>query len=288
MSDDKMAEILRGEPMLVACSPGSVRLWMPLLLVLCLAGCLKKIPYPDDQLANFHQRSANMELIFDTKKGKQVAFYLPPLENPHQPPARLAILYPGINSLALDWLQYLPPATQAQTAYLLIDYPGRGFCEGSMRPEENFLNSEGALAALAEHFGVKRIEAELSLLGHSFGTGAALQFALRQEVRRIVLVAPYNTLTRALARTSRILAFLIPSQIDNLAQIRTLLQRQPAPEISIIHGTLDTTLPVSMGRELVAIDPETIFFAEISAADHVSVLTLAQDQIFARLLGVEN
>lgn len=273
--------------MLVSFSPLSVRLKIPLLLLLalCLSGCLKKIPYPETQLTNFHQRSANLELVFHSKKGKQVAFYLPPLENPQQPPARLAILYPGINSLALDWLKHLPPATQRQTGYLLIDYPGRGFCEGSMRPEENYLNSEGALIALAEHFGVKRIEAEISLLGHSFGTGAALQFALRQEVRRIVLVAPYATLKDALARTSRILAFLIPSQIDNLAQIRTLLEGLPAPEISIIHGTLDTTLPVTMGRELAAIDPEAIFFAEIAEADHVSVLTLARDQIFARLLG---
>lgn len=135
-----------------------------------------------------------------------------------------------------------------------------GLCEGLMQPEKNYKNSEGALAALARHFNVDKIDAEISLMGHSFGTGAALQFARHQDVKRIVLVAPFNTLTQAVARKSKLLAFLMPSRIDNRKQIKALLSGPSPPVITIIHGRQDASLPVAMGRELAAIDPEKIQF----------------------------
>lgn len=201
----------------------------------------------------------------------------------HPTLSRIAILYPGIESVALGWLRFIKPEDCRDTGYLLIDYPGQGLSEGSMHPKESYLSSEGALQALAEHFGVNKLEAEFHLMGHSFGTGAALQFAGRHQVKRIVLIAPFTTLRNAVAERSFLLSVLLPTQMDNRAIIRQLLPREQPPQITIMHGGKDTSLPVAMGRELAALDPARITYLEFPADDHVSILTTCRDLIFIRI-----
>jgi len=152
-----------------------------------------------------------------------------------------------------------------------------------MQPEENYLNSEGALRALAQYLGQDKVDAKLSLLGHSFGTGAALQFAARRSVNNVVLVAPFNTLRQAVAQMSSILAFLMPAQVDNRALIGNLLAADKPPAIHILHGRRDQTLPVKMGRELAAIDSDRIAYYEFANEDHISILISQRDLIFELL-----
>ena len=121
-------------------------------------------------------------------------------------------------------------------------------------------------------------------MGHSFGTGAALQFAARQKVYRIILVAPFNTLRKAVAQKSTILSVLMPAQIDNAKLIENILTNDDKPSITIIHGSKDISLPVEMGRELAEIDPELINYYELPESDHSSLLTTHRDLIFHTLL----
>ncbi|PLX90322.1 MAG: hypothetical protein C0614_00845 [Desulfuromonas sp.] len=258
-----------------------------LLLAVCLfmTGCLQAIPNDPRLIESFYQRPENVRIDYQTDKGRQVAYYLPPSRAPEAPPKYLAILFPGINAIALGWLPFIDLEENADTGYLLIDYPGRGDSEGMMRPEENYRNSEGALRALAQHFGLKRLPARLSLLGHSFGTGAALQFASRQPVESIVLVAPFNDLKRAVRQTSFLLAFLMPSQIDNRELLKEILGRSSPPRISILHGDRDQTLPVTMGADLAAVAPEQIDFYRFAEDGHVNILTRRRQLIFSSLNG---
>jgi pimeloyl-ACP methyl ester carboxylesterase len=204
--------------------------------------------------------------------------------NPNGVPEKIAILYPGINAVALGWYKFIRLEDDLKAGYLLIDYPGRGLSEGFMHPEENYKNTEGALAALANRFGVQKVDTELCLMGHSFGTGAALQFAARQKVSRIILVAAFDTLRKAVAQRSIILAALMPAQIDNVKLIRNILANDPIPSLTIIHGSKDTSLPVEMGRKLAAVNPDLINYYEIPQGDHISVLTTHRDLIFHTLL----
>lgn len=254
--------------------------------LLLIQGCLKRIPYEKSQVETFFEREENIQLAFTTDKGKQVAFYVPPPVYPDRVPEKIAILYPGIQAVALGWWNFIRLEDDEKAGYLLIDYPGRGFSEGMMHPEENYKNTEGALAALAKHFGIKEIDSEFCLLGHSFGTGAALQFAARQKVTRIVLVAPYNTLRKAVAQKSFILSVLMPAQIDNAALVKELLASDSRPEITIIHGSKDKLLPVEMGRELAKTDRRNIRYVEIPEGDHTSILTTHRALIFHTLLGL--
>ena len=264
-------------------------LYIPIVLLLSVTlstlGCMRSIPYNPGQVEYFHSRAENVSLEFETERGRQVAFYIPPVNAPNLPPSRLNILYPGINSVALGWQQYIRLDRDPDTGYLLIDYPGRGLSEGSMRPETNYVNTEGALKVLRERFRGEEFKAEMNLLGHSFGTGAALQFAQRAKVSRIVLVAPFNDLKTAVALQSWFLSVIMPSQIDNREIIHALLLSEDAPQITILHGSLDRTLPVSMGRELAAIAPEEIDFIEFADDGHVDILTTRRDLMFEILNG---
>ena len=246
--------------------------------------CLKSIPYEREQLETFFQRRENIQLFFETDKGKQVAFFVPPLMQPDQVPGKIAILYPGINAVALGWWDFIRMEDDPQAGYLLIDYPGRGLSQGFMKPEENYKNTEGALEALAVHFEVEMLDSEICLMGHSFGTGAALQYAARHKVSRIVLVAPFDTLRNAVAQRSVILAVLMPAQIDNEKLIKKVLASDVKPSITIIHGEKDTSLPVEMGRKLADVNSEYVEYYEIPQGDHISILTTHRDLIFHSLL----
>jgi len=259
-----------------------------LLLILPLAGCLSSIPNDPQLWSLFRQRQENIMLEFHTDKGRQVAYYLPPFSAPEKAPQKIALLYPGINSTALSWLPLIDLSEDPTTAYLLIEYPGRGLAEGMMRPEENYQNSQGALDALAAHFGGAELSASISLLGHSFGTGAALQFASRHQVERIVLVAPFNDLKQAVKQKSWLLSVLMPSQIDNRRLIRQLLAEDKPPRIIILHGAQDATLPISMGRELAQLEEEKIEFHPYAEDGHVDILTRRRRMIFTSLNGGES
>ncbi len=264
-----------------------LRLFILYFFATLLGGCFTPIPYQQDDpwLAIFRERTDNIALSFKTNKGSQTAFYLPPLNSPQDPPEKLAILYPGIETPTLHWMQFINLDEAPSTGYLLIDYPGRGFSEGSMHPEQLYKNTHGALNALAEHFGMKSIDAELSLLGHSFGTGAALQYAARSKTARIVLVAPYNNLREAVKRRlGWFIATIMPAQIDNRVLIKSILDQPDPPRVSIIHGKDDASLPVEMGLELYDVDRKHIHFYEIPGAGHVDILTSHRDLIFQSLL----
>lgn len=265
--------------------PIAARLSILLALLLPLWGCMPELPPAPGLTAAFAERPGNLRLEFTTDQGLQVAYYLPPLTNPATPPARLAILYPGIGSVALGWLRFIDPDEAPDTGWLMIDYPGRGESTGRMDPADLYQNSEGALAALAAQFGVTRLSSELALLGHSFGSGAALQFAARQPVRRIVLVAPFDTLRRAVALKSWLLALILPSQIDNRELIRALLHSPNPPTITILHSTNDQTLPVRMGRNLRDVAPDQLTYREFPDDSHVGILTTRHDLILDALSG---
>lgn len=256
-----------------------------LLLAQSLSGCLGHISYgqKDPREAAFLNRQENVVLSYSTNQGRQVAYYLPPLQEPDSPPLRLAIFYPGIESLALGWLPFLNLQEIPDCGYLLIEYPGRGHSQGRLNPEKLFENTEGALGALAAYFGEASIDADLALLGHSFGTGAALQFAARHPVSEVVLVAPYNNLKDAVAhRLGRLIAYLMPAQVDNVALTATILAKPDPPRIVIVHGSKDRSLPVEMGRQVAAVD-ERVILHEIPTGDHVTVLTTHRDLIFHSL-----
>jgi pimeloyl-ACP methyl ester carboxylesterase len=260
-----------------------------LIALLCfsaaLTGCHKNAyqPFEIDQFAR-HENA--VQLTFETPKGAQAAFYIPPQKNAQSIPNPLVMVYPGIGAKALDWLSFALNSPSPQAGYLLLDYPGRGLNEGLMRPRDLPQTSWGALKALEKHLHVDQaaLQQNICQWGHSFGCAVALQYAQEIPVRRIVLFAPFTTLHKAMFKMMGPLAYLNPDSLDNRKLIKGLLSRAHPPEITIIHGTLDETIPVEMARELALIDDEHIRYFEIPNETHMSILETSRDIAYNALI----
>lgn len=250
-----------------------------------LTGCHRNA-YQPFEIDQFSQRENAIQLTFLTPKGVQAAFYIPPKKDAQSMPNPLVMVYPGIGGRALEWLSFVENATSLQAGYLLLDYPGRGLSEGLMRPRDLPQTSRRALEALEKHLHVDQtaLQQNICQWGHSFGCAAALQYAQEIPVKRIVLFAPFTTLHKAMFKMMGPLAYLNPDSLDNRMFIKALLSRAHPPEITIIHGTLDETIPVEMARELALIDDEHIRYFEIPNETHMSILETHRDIAYNALI----
>ena len=255
-----------------------------LLMSLFSLACAN-LPYTDAELAGFRARNDAVELAFTTRKGRQVAYYLTPQGGRKVAPRPLVVSFPGIGSRALerlDWADKRPPAA----GMLLVDYPDRGQCEGLMRPKHLPDSFVGAMEALKRESGLTEDEltADLRIVGHSFGTAVALEFALYYPGRSVVLLAPFTTLRRAMWHRFGPLAWILPDNLHSLDMLQRLCRMHPGVRITIIHGTADKVIPVTMGRELRDVAPARVELHEREGGTHTSVLG-AHDLVFDALLG---
>ncbi len=231
------------------------------------------------------------ELAFRTAEGNQTAFYAPPLDR--RPfPSELWILFAGNGSLALDWVALTSNDTDQGRAFLLIDYPGYGLCEGHPSPWSIARNVDGAMASLASRLGQPNqavlktalaARGPLGVIGHSMGAATALAFAASApEVSRIVLVSPFTSL-RAMARRTVgwPLCWLLRGNFDNLARLDDISRWAKRPRVLILHGDCDTLIPLDMGRMLAAAHPGFTRFECVHGASHDNIVAVSG----ARLLG---
>ncbi|MDR1190203.1 MAG: hypothetical protein LBK60_00880 [Verrucomicrobiales bacterium] len=208
---------------------------------------------------------------YATSAGRQTAFYLPPADG--QSPERLWVIFSGHGSLAAWWLPLLDQARVAGTGFLLVDYPGFGFCTGRPSPARIQESADGALAALRER-GVT--PARLGVAGYSLGTGPALQFATRHDaVERVLLLAPYTSVSdlQQLFYGLRT-PWLLRHEFDNRAAMTALAARATPPTVIIVHGEKDDTVPPVMGRELAGLLPTAVFHS-LPDAGHGTIVAEA-------------
>jgi len=99
------------------------------------------------------------EIPFTLPFGKQTAFYVPARNN-GQLPARLWIAFCGNGSLALDWTTILAGYPNSSDAFLLVDYPGYGKCEGYASIASMRASSDAALNTLAKRLRFSEEELE--------------------------------------------------------------------------------------------------------------------------------
>ena len=253
-------------------------------------------PYARGEIENF---SRPLEpLIFRTAEGSQTAFYAPPRGEGRPLPSSLWVLFAGNGSLVLDWDDIVRDrTTDPGEAFLLIDYPGFGRCEGHASPVTIRANVAGAMDALAQRLGqVDRAAMEhalskdgrrLATMGQSMGTGVALEFAaLHPAISRVILVSPYTSLRDASRGTvGWPLCWLVIGNFDNRARLDELARRSTPPPVVIFHGDSDTLVPQWMGRALAAAHPVFTRMISVPGADHNDTAYLARDEIRAALDG---
>ena len=157
--------------------------------------------------------------------------------------------------------------------FLLIDYPGYGACEGSASPETIRISTREAVQVWQREFGVES-QSSWATLGHSLGAAAAMQFAEDHPVDQIVLLSPFTSLADMVRHLfGGWLVPLLRHPFENLKPLQMVLERNPLPTILIAHGDRDEVVPVQMGRELAALDPEQIEYLEVLDTGHNDILS---------------
>lgn len=262
----------------------------PLAVILVLTGCQRKMIYlPQPYPANILQMLPEGMVPIEADMGgrRQVAFYMPPRSGHSGAPERLWIVFGGNGSVALAWHEFAASCEDDDAAFLLVDYPGYGICEG--RPKRSTIR-EGAdalIAALAEHLGVEEqsLAGEVGYLGHSLGAAVALEAVQRHGARRVVMVSPFTSLVdMARGMFGWPLCHLVFDRFDNRARLDEIAVSNPRPEVTIIHGAQDDIVPVRNGRALAALHPDWIRYIEIPDGDHNGILDTAEAEIHAAML----
>ncbi len=231
-------------------------------------------------------RTGLVPIHYQTEEGRQTAFFLPQRRNPASLPSSLWMLFGGNGSRALDWLEFAIRYPDDGAAFLLIDYPGYGLCEGKPSPAAIRKSSLSAIEQLPRSLGIdaSALHGRLSVLGHSLGAAAALQFAAEREVRKIVLISPFTSMLDMARRSVGIpLCYLLVHNFDNEARLEEILSRSPSPSVAILHGSHDTIIPVEMGRALAQQHPGLISYQEIARGDHNGIIALEEQAIYQEM-----
>ena len=215
------------------------------------------------------------EIRFTTSQGAQTAFFWRKT-NSGSRSQNIWLVFGGNGTLALEWLSFFVNFGDPQSGVLLVDYPGYGVSEGNPDPQTILENSQCALAALfaSRHweFGTEALYA----FGHSLGGAAAIQFAVKHRVRKIVAISTFTTMDAMVRATIRVsLGNLLQHRFNNMVSLKAILARKEVPEIYIFHGESDELVPVEMGRTLAQLDPKRIRFVAVPGAHHNDVIEKA-------------
>ena len=224
------------------------------------------------------RRAAIQEIQFQTSQGNQAAFFSRN-EDFDAAPKNIWLLFGGNGDLALTWMNLIQTFPNPDAGYLLIDYPGYGISEGRPNPCSILENSERALQTLLKKKSWAAGAARPCVLGHSLGGAAALQFAARNYVRKIILVSTFTTMDDMVRNQIHIrLGPLLRHQFDNVASLKAILSQKEMPEICIFHGEADDIVPSKMGRSLAQLDPNRMKFFEIPGAGHNDIFQIPLPQ----------
>ncbi len=165
------------------------------------------------------------------------------------------------------------PFMQAGYGVMLAEYRGYGGNPGS--PSEQGLYADGR-AAMAYLEGRGVAASDVVLFGESLGSGVAVQLAAEYPAAALVLEAPYTSTTDVAARAYWFLPVrqLMKDRFESVNKIATI----DAP-LLVIHGEHDRTIPVALGRRLLAAAAEPRKGVFIPNAGHNDLPAHGSDRI---------
>jgi pimeloyl-ACP methyl ester carboxylesterase len=214
------------------------------------------------------------EIGFRTSQGNQAAYFWQSKDS-NRAPQNIWLLFGGNGDVALAWLSLLRAFPKPLNGFLLIDYPGYGKCQGRVNPQTILENSERALQTLLEKKAWKSGAQTLCILGHSLGGAAALNFAAKYPVRKVLVISTFTTMDDMVRAQIHVpLGSLLRHRFDNVASLKAILAKSQVPEIYVFHGQADEIIPLKMGRALAQLDPRRIKYTEIPGTGHNDIVQM--------------
>lgn len=165
-----------------------------------------------------------------------------------------------------------------QVQVFIFDYREYGRSQGQITRAGTFLDAAAAYRYVTTDLAVP--PGELILFGRSLGSALALDQAVRQPARSLILESAFTSSKDMLALYMPFLGFLLPQgpPYDSLG----LISRLKIP-VLIIHGERDEVIPLSMGQRLFAAAPEPKELYIIPRAMHNDTYIVGGPAYFDRL-----
>ena len=158
---------------------------------------------------------------------------------------------------------------------LMMTYRGYGGSTGGANERDNVADGVRAFDQLTT-LGVAT--KDIVIYGESLGTGVATQVALQRPAAGLILDAPFTSIPDVGARRFWYVPVhrLMTDHYDTAAIIGLI--KMP---LLIIHGTLDRTVPVDMGRTLARLAPEPKTLVEFPNGGHSDLYLDGNDALGA-------
>ena len=226
--------------------------------------------YAPEQTAAFLARGGE-RLEFTTSQGSQTAWLRRPAQD--AVPGRVWIVTAGNGGIALDFDRLPEQSGMLQDAFVFIDYPGYGLCQGKPHPStiKESLQALGPLISERCKLAPGGLAAKGIVWGHSLGAAVALMAAEEYGIRRAVLLSPFTS-TMDMTKTvfGVPLGFIVTHRFDNEPNLAGLIKRQG--KAWILHGSADEVIPVRMGKQLADSGGAAVHFQEIPGARHNTLM----------------
>jgi fermentation-respiration switch protein FrsA (DUF1100 family) len=197
------------------------------------------------------------EHILTTADGERVIVWHVPAKPGHA----VVIYFPGNGDFLAGLVSRLRAITSDGTGLVALSY--RGYAGSSGKPSEQGLLQD---AAAAYAFTAARYSADrIVVWGFSLGSGVAVALAADRPVGKIILEAPYTSITDIAATVYRIVPvrWLMRDQFRSHERI----VRVTAP-LLIMHGARDSVIPLGFGERLFALAREPKQFVRFPEGGH--------------------
>ena len=193
-------------------------------------------------------------------------------------PGRPVILYfHGNGDFLAGLVGRFKTMTADGTGLIALSY--RGYAGSSGAPSEDGLLRDGAAAY---SFATARYDAQrIVAWGFSLGTGVAVAVASEHPIRKLILEAPYTSISDVAASQFRFVPvrLLIRDPFHSDERIA----RVTVP-LLIVHGAQDQTIPIAFGERLFALAHEPKQFIRIPAGGHNDLGNFGMAEIARRFI----
>ncbi|HEX9210008.1 MAG TPA: alpha/beta hydrolase [Bradyrhizobium sp.] len=197
------------------------------------------------------------EHVVTTSDGEKVIVW----HIPAKPGRSVILFFPGNGDFLAGCVSRFNAMTSDGTGLVALSY--RGYAGSSGEPSEQGLLQDAAAvyAFTTARYAPERIVA----WGFSLGTGVAVAIAAEHPVSKLILEAPYTSTADVVAPRY----WFAPVRLLMRDQFHSdrRIARVTVP-LLIMHGTSDTTIPITFGQRLFALAREPKQFVPFPGGGH--------------------